>query len=114
MQLDCTQLVARPSAPEVVENTVLRLEFIVLTIGSEENDPMVRRHTQCVGAVPTLFGPWKWLVLKSNFPSWSRGFESRLPLHIFNSLPRLAPLVEPTFRGNEVSDPLEPINRKQL
>ena len=36
-----------------------------------------------------------------------RGFESRLPLHLFNCLPRIKLLAEPTFRGNEAIGELQ-------
>src|SRR5580692_1817573 len=48
------------------------------------------------------------------FPNWTRGFESRLPLHPFNNLHEIGFLQKPTFRGNGVDGRAEPIEKNRL
>src|ERR1700733_13729814 len=43
-----------------------------------------------------------------------RGFESRLPLHLFNNLHEIGLLQKPTFRGNRVGGCAEPLERNRL
>ena len=43
-----------------------------------------------------------------------RGFDPRLPLHVFNELHVLPRLQKPTFRGNEVAEETEVVDKEQF